>query len=100
MKKFDLTTEEGLKILRSYLPVPYLVFKFGKAILSRNSECVQRQKEMVEALIEKGRRDGVDEMEITVDNSTGVKINIPTDKCQVDTLVGAHDKVILRIKYK
>lgn len=55
---------------------------------------------MAEALIEKGYRDGVDEMEVTVDNSTGVKINIPTDKCSVDTLVGTKDKMTLRIKYK
>lgn len=100
MKKFDLTTEAGLNLVRSYFPLPYLIFKIGNAILSRNSESVRKQKEMAEALIEKGYRDGVDEMEITVDNSTGVKINIPTDKCSVDTLVGTNDKMTLRIKYK
>lgn len=101
MKKFDLTTEEGLSsILRTACPLPYLLVKGGKEILSRNSNSVQKQKEMAEALIEKGYRSGVDEMEIIVDNSTGVKINIPTDKCSVDTSIGANDKMTLRIKYK
>lgn len=100
MKKFDLTTEMGMKVIRNNFPIPYLMYKIGNSILSRNTESVQKQKEMVEALIEKGYREGVDEMEITVDNTTGIKINIPTDKCQVDTSVGANDKLTLRVKYK
>ena len=100
MKKYDLTTEAGRSFMEILFPGPSLVYKIGKAILARNSESTRRQKEMAEALIEKGYRDGVDEMEITVNNSTGVKINIPTDKCSVDTLVGTNDKMTLRIKYK
>jgi len=105
MIKFDLTTEEGMKKAMTdsciAFPIPYLMFKMGKAILSRNAVSTQKQKEVVEALIEQGKRDGVDEMEITMGNYTGVKSRISTnDKYSVDILVGADDKMTLRVKYK
>ncbi len=105
MVKFDLTTEEGMKkamknSLDSLFPIPSLMFKIGKAILSRNAVSAHNQKQVAEALIEKGYQNGVEEMVITMDNTTGVKIRIPTEKCDVETSVGGNDKMTLRVKYK
>lgn len=101
--KFDLTTEKGLKTasdIAAVFPMVSLASKIGKAILSRNTESVQNQRAVAEALIEKGYRNGVDEMEITMDNTTGAKISIPMDKCSVETMLGADDKLTLRVKFK
>ncbi len=87
--------------LDSLFPIPSLMFKMGKAILSRNAASAQNQKKVAEDLIKAGYRNRVDEMEITMGNSTGVKFRIPTDdKCSVDILVGADDIMTLRVKYK
>lgn len=52
-------------------------------------------------LIEAGKANGVDEMEIKLDNKKGLHIDAPIDeKCKIDTVIGSDEKVTIKVKYK
>ena len=50
--------------------------------------------------IEQGKTQGVDNMQIKINNIKGVKLNIPKDKVQVDTIMGKDNSITLNVKYK
>ena len=39
-------------------------------------------------------------MEITIQNSRGLKLNIPAEEAQIDTVIGSDEKMHIRVKYK
>ena len=67
-------------------------------IFSTNS--VEKEKELVAALIKEGKDKGVDEMEIDVNNRRGFDFNIPIEGIDIKTMVGANEKMRIKVKYK
>jgi len=39
-------------------------------------------------------------MEIVMDNKRGFKLNVPMEDVKIDALVGADDKMHIKVKYK
>ncbi len=98
-KKYDLTKKEVLDVV--YLMFP--IIKIGKDLIDsifNNTETISKQQEAAEALIKRGKEEGVDEMEITLDNHKGFKLNVPIEGVKIDTLIGSNDKMTLKVKYK
>ena len=58
------------------------------------------QRDTIERLIQKGRENGTDEMEIVINNKRGFKFNAPIEGTKIDTLIGADEKIHIKIKYK
>jgi 2-keto-3-deoxy-6-phosphogluconate aldolase len=66
-----------------------------------SSETLKLQKDTAEQLIKRGKEEGVDEMEITVKNARGFKLNMPIDEnLKINTLIGADEKMHIKVKYK
>lgn len=101
-QKFDLTTEKGLKIAALFLSssVPAVLDRILKVILTERKEAQLRQAKMATDLIKQGKENGVDEMEITMNNVKGLKINIPIDEMKIDAVIGADDTIKMKVKYK
>ena len=55
---------------------------------------------MAEKLITKGKENGVDEMDITMDNSRGFKLKVPIEGVDIETKLGADEKMHVKVKYK
>lgn len=112
IEKFDLTKSKGLQAVNDFLgksimprilpdfSLPYLdLGKFAlEKIFSTNS--VEKEKELVAALIKEGKDKGVDEMEIDVNNRRGFDFNIPIEGIDIKTMVGANEKMRIKVKYK
>ncbi len=114
MKKFDLTTLVGINLANNYvqgiiydpktpetmIPSFYELLKLLLGGLFGNKE-QKEQSEAIEKLIEAGKREGVDEMEVTIRTTKGLKLNIPeAEEIKVDTTLGSDEKIKLRIRYK
>ena len=107
--KFDLTNKkELLSVIADYVgpgliisPIDPIV-SVGKYIFEKlfSKDTIKAQQEAAESLIKKGKENGVDEMEITVDNTRGFKLNVPMDDVKIDTVVGADEKMVIKVKYK
>ena len=103
MRTFNLTTQNGKDDAKKYLEscfrytIPGILYKIAKDIFDSDSS--KKQSEAIEKLIVAGRKEGVDEMEITIDNTKGFKIQTPED-IKVETILGSDEKIKLRIKYK
>lgn len=105
MEIFDLTTKDGMEIAKKYVlnyfeltPVGML-YKIGKMIF--DSDSVKKQGKTVEDLIKVGKENGVDEMEIILDNKKGFHFDAPIDEgIKIDTVLGSDEKVRIRVKYK
>lgn len=79
------------------------IVSIGKYIFEKlfSKDTIKAQQEAAESLIKKGKENGVDEMEITVDNTRGFKLNVPMDDdVKIDTVVGADEKMVIKVKYK
>lgn len=116
MEKYDLTNKkEFVNVITDLMgssfgtalvavnPLIPVVIKFGSMILDKvfSSETLKLQKDTAEQLIKRGKEEGVDEMEITVKNSRGFKLNMPIDEnLKIDTLIGADEKMHIKVKYK
>lgn len=116
MEKYDLTNKNELvKVIKELVKSPYgqtglfaanplipVIMRFGKMILDKvfSTETLNLQKDTAELLIRKGKEEEVDEMEITVNNRRGFMLNIPDERIKIDTMVGADEKMIVKVKYK
>lgn len=64
-------------------------------------EQLQRKKETIEAVIRKGKENGVKKMTIKADNLRGEKIEIPPiEGVQMEAVVGHDDKMYIHVEYK
>lgn len=101
METFDLTTQEGKKSAKAFLllmsPTTYIAYKIIKMVLDPDSG--KKQAEAAESLIRAGKDNGVDEMEIVVDNTKGFKLDVPDD-VKISTVLGSHEKMKIHVKYK
>ena len=98
---FDLTTKEGVKSSLGFIAAsPFVMISayLLKSIFGSNRTEVQT--EMAEKLITKGKENGVDEMDITMDNSRGFKLKVPIEGVVIETKLGAVEKMHVKVKYK
>lgn len=100
--KFDLTNKEELRsVFTDYGLICYpfsLELYVIKKLFSKGT--IKVQQKAAESLIKKGKENGVDEMEITIDNTRGFKLNVPMDDVKIDTVLGADEKMHIKVKYK
>lgn len=116
MEKYDLTNKKELvNVITELMDSPFgtvlvavnplfpVILKFGGMILDKifSTETLKLQKDTAESLIKRGKENGVDEMEITMKNSRGIKFNVPIDDgIKIDTMIGADEKMHIKVKYK
>lgn len=101
--KFDLTNKKELRaVVADYVILTSPMLAVGKYVLEKlfSNDTIKAQQEAAESLIKKGKENGVDEMEIIVDNTRGFKLNVPMDDVKIDTMVGADEKMVIKVKYK
>ena len=100
-KSFDLTTENGLKTARKFITgVSLLIIALVKIFLSERKESQLRQSRIAEELIKRGKENGVEEMDITMKDTSGININIPIDGVKIETFVGHDNTITMNVKYK
>ena len=81
------------------MPIPYLLTELYERMASSQQEGLKIQKRMAEDIIRCGRENGIDEMEIKINNRKGLKLNIPED-VKLETMIGTDDSMTLKVKYK
>ena len=99
-KKYDLTKKD---VLWAVLGDWNSIIKVGKSLIDsffNNTESISKQQEAAEALIKRGKEEGVDEIEITLENTNGFKFNAPIEGVNIDACLGSNDKMTLKVKYK
>ena len=77
-----------------------LVYRLADMILKRNTVATKYQQKAAEELIAAGKRNGVKTLEFDVDNTTGFKLKIPVEDCNIDTIIGTNDKMTIKVTYK
>lgn len=102
MNQFDLTTKDGLlaakELIVSINPMANFLIKTIEKIISSDSS--KEQAKIAEELIKRGKENNVDEMEITLKNTKGLDMKIPTDGVEITTMIGANETTTLKVKYK
>ncbi len=79
MKKFDLTTQSGLVLAQNFLGQTLItspILILGKYIFDKLFSTPEEQGKVVRDLIEKGKKEDVDEMEIELIDKGGLNLNI------------------------
>lgn len=104
MKKYDLTTKQGLieaqKNILKFHPL-YLGYKLLDKIVDIVKNTPEQQKKTATELIEAGKRSGVSEMEITMQSDNGLQLDIPTqENVTINCKIGNNNKVTMKVKYK
>ena len=103
MKKFDLTTKEGLNEVFSIgLICMNPMFVLGKYLIDKIFiESEDKQRELAEKIIIKGKEQGVDELEIKVKNFRGASFNLPIDESvKIESRFGNDNEMTIKVKYK
>lgn len=104
MEKYDLTDAKELqKVMTDVLLMPFPWLRLAKYVFDKmtGSDATKVQSEVAQRLIEKGKENGVDNMEIKMNNTKGFKLNMPLDeKIKIDTMIGSDEKMTVRVKYK
>ena len=111
MKKFDLTTKEGLqtsttfiKEIIKYNPTLYLSLYIGEKIFSlfSNEDTIEEQKKMAIDIIKAGENSNVDELEIDVSQKAGttLKADIKEMGLNGEFTLGKNGNMKIKIKYK
>ena len=106
MKKYDLTSSSGLqKALKdickySFMTSPLGLVKYTLDKVLDSSKQFETQRDVAVELIRRGKEQGVDEMEIVMENKRGFKLNVPVEEAKIDTALGSDDKMHIKVKYK
>jgi len=119
MKKFDLTSKEGLTEVGSFLlksgfgrlnsiicPPSFgtlLIEKLIDVFFGKGPEAIEQNRgKVIEDLIRRGKEQGVGEMEIETNDTTGLKFNLPMEdeNVKIETVVGADRKTRIKVRYK
>lgn len=107
MERFDLTkkseAEKAIAFCKDFgmIAFPHLAIPYKIAKWIFDSDSAKKQGEIAKKLIEAGKQNGVDEMEITLDNKEGLHLDVPIDEnCKIDTVIGSDEKVVIKVKYK
>ena len=103
-KKFDLTTVDGKEIIKNFLILTNPSVMIFDLLLKElfKSKNVDEQSKIADALIRKGKDEGLEEMEIVLDNSKGgFNFSVPIEGVQISAGMSLpNDKIILKVKYK
>ena len=116
MASFDLTTQNGFNTAKDFLssnksgildfiqnPATALIkmaLEKGYDLLTQKDK-IEAQKDMVSTLITQGKENGVDNMEIIVDNTVGLSFNgSQIDGCPIKATLGSNDKMTIKVQYK
>ena len=116
MASFDLTTQNGFNTAKDFLssnksgildfiqnPATALIkiaLEIGYDLLTQKDK-IEAQKDMVSTLIKQGKENGVDNMEITVDNTVGLSFDgSQIDGCPIKATLGSNDKMTIKVQYK
>ena len=116
MASFDLTTQNGFNTAKDFLssnksgildfiqnPATALIkmaLEKGYDLLTQKDK-IEAQKDMVSTLIKQGKENGVDNMEIIVDNTEGLSFNgSQIDGCPIKATLGSNDKMTIKVQYK
>jgi len=104
MKKFDLTTSEGLKkamdnpFLPIFFPQIWLVKK--TFALFSNTDTISEQRKTAIELIKSGKEKGVDELEIVLSQKAGLNIESDFEGIPIKAQIGKNGDMTLKVKYK
>lgn len=101
----DLTTKEGISktlslVAFTSIQLLHLAIKLYDKIKISQQEELKIQQQAVEKLIEQGHEQGVDNMQIKINHTKGFKLNLPTDKFKIETIMGEDKSITLNVKYK
>ena len=116
MASFDLITQNGFNTAKDFLssnksgildfiqnPATALIkmaLEKGYDLLTQKDK-IEAQKDMVSTLIKQGKENGVDNMEITVDNTVGLSFDgSQIDGCPIKATLGSNDKMTIKVQYK
>ena len=116
MASFNLTTQNGFNTAKDFLssnksgildfiqnPATALIkmaLEKGYDLLTQKDK-IEAQKDMVSTLIKQGKENGVDNMEIIVDNTVGLSFNgSQIDGCPIKATLGSNDKMTIKVQYK
>ena len=116
MASFNLTTQNGFNTAKDFLlsnksgilgfiqnPATALIkmaLEKGYDLLTQKDK-IEAQKDMVSTLIKQGKENGVDNMEIIVDNTVGLSFNgSQIDGCPIKATFGSNDKMMIKVQYK
>lgn len=110
MEKFDLTSKEGLRKVAKFYRRNGLGYCFPQLFLAKKlldlvdlvmgSEASMQQAQAAEKLIQKGKEEGVDEMEIIINNNKGFHFECPIEDVNISTNLGSDEKMHIKVKYK
>lgn len=102
MKKYDLTSNKDIQRIVSDFGMNPLnaLAKYALDKITDLSNAWNTQRDVATRLIKEGKEHGVKEMEITINNTRGLKFNVPMDDVKIDTVVGADEKMHIKVKYK
>lgn len=101
--KLDLTTKEGLDNANKALMIinPILgigVLGFRKLFASVPS--AEEQKETAIKLIEEGKKNGVESMDIEISGEAGAHFSVPIEGVDISMGAGSKGNIHVHVKYK
>lgn len=99
MKRYDLTNKEGYKIaIQDFQLITFAaVSLYLWAILNPSRK---KQKQTAEELIKQGKSNGVKEMEIIMEDRTGLHLDVPIKDVNIKTGIGSEGKTVVKVTYK
>ena len=114
VRHFDVTTLERRKFaekmldeilyfwLFPYYP-EYIAIKYAWKALSPSNivnKEIEAQRETAIKIIQAGKNNGVDELEITMSEKAGIGLNSNIEDLPIEFLIGNSGNIILKVKYK
>ena len=102
VRSFDLTTKAGRKVVQNFLdftPIG-IVIKGVDWLVKKHQEGLDLQKNIACDLIKKGKVEGVDKMEIKLNNTKGFSIDVPIEGVNISTKLSADDSIVVNVEYK
>ena len=99
MKRHDLTNKEGYKIaIQDFRLITFAAVSLCLwAILNPSRK---KQKQTAEELIKQGKSNGVKEMEIIMEDRTGLHLDVPIKDVNIKTGIGSEGKTVVKVTYK
>ena len=100
--KYDLTNREELRSVIEYLSVSNPLLSVGKYFFDKifSTDTTKAQQEAAKALIKEGKKSGVKTMDIDIDNTRGIDLNVPEEGVNIKTTIGANEKMHIHVEYE
>ena len=84
----------------SYAPSFWLVKKAYDFFTRQDIDCIKAQKEAATELIKAGRKQNVDKMKITLDQTAGLDLGGDVEGIPIKCKIGKSGHMTIEIKYK